>query len=198
MHTSYPFHHFFYFHFWIRNSHMAEALAIIGAVSACLALAGGFSKLGKEIAAARKGLQYVPEYILELKDSADVFTICLKKLASAATKAYSKNDESTEARETAKAIGIIRSQGRKLRAKIQDLLKRVKGRLFSSTFSEWFGKLRVLFKHTGLRSLQNSLDRLVHTTNLLCSGVMLDTLLARIKELEDENIPVPRDLTEEV
>ncbi|KAF1807889.1 hypothetical protein P152DRAFT_477796 [Eremomyces bilateralis CBS 781.70] len=177
---------------------MAEALAIVGALAACLQLAKGFSELGKSIVAASQGIRYVPEYISELKDSAELFTISLRKLVRAAKKAYSDNKESTEARETAKAMDIIRSQGRKLKPKIYDLVRQVEGRLFSSTFSQLFSKLRVLFKQTGVQSLQNSLHRLMHTTHLLGSGIILDTLLARIKKLEDEDIPVSEDLRDEV
>jgi hypothetical protein len=177
---------------------MAEGLAVIGALAACLQLAEGFSELCKAIVAASRGIRYIPEHISELKDSAELFTICLRKLVRAAKKAYSDNKESTEARETAKAMDIIGSQGCKLELKIYDLVERVEGRLFSSTFSEWFSKLRVLFKQKGVQSLQNSLNRLMHTTDLLGTGIILDTLLTRIKKLEDENIPVPEDLIEEV
>lgn len=146
---------------------MAEGLAIIGALAACLQLAGGFSELGKAIVAASRGVRYVPEFILELKVNAELFTICLRKLVRAAKKAYGDNEESTEARETARAMSIIRSQGRKLKSKIYGLVEQVRGRQLTSTFSEWFSKLRVLFKQTGVQNLQNSLNRLTSTTGAL-------------------------------
>jgi hypothetical protein len=177
---------------------MAEALAIVGALAACSQLVGGFSELGKTIVAASQGIRYMPEYILELKDNAELFAICLRKLVRAAKKAYNDNQGCTEARETARALSIIRSQGWKINSKIYDLVKRLGSKLSTLTLLEYFGKLRVLFNQTGVQSLQNSLSRLMHTADALGSGIILDTLLVRIQNLENANIPVPEDLREKV
>jgi hypothetical protein len=177
---------------------MAEALVIVGAAAACLQLSDGFLELGKWIAAAIKGVQHVPQHISDLRDNAELFTICLRKLARAAKMAYSPSDKCEQARETTRAMRIIRRQGWRLEKRISKLVMKAEGGFSASAILRVVTKIQVMFKPNGTQCLQDSLSRLMHTTDVLSSGVTLDILLTKIKELEARNESIPEDLREEV
>lgn len=176
---------------------MAEAVALVGLIAACLQLSDGFLDLSNWIRATAKGMKYIPQHISELQANTDLFTICLRKLVRAVKKAYVNEPKSIEARETAKAMKIIKRQGRLLEAKISDLVDKAEGEN-SSTWLRVVAKLQVIFKPKGAQTLQDSLSRLMHTIDMLSSGVTLDFLLAKIKVLETSQQVVPEDLLEEV
>jgi hypothetical protein len=177
---------------------MAEALAIVTAIPACLQIASGFAQLTRFIVKAIRGVRHIPQYILELKDSTRLFELCLRKFVNAARKAYSENKDTQEAQETAEAMNIITSQASILRSKVKALVRDAQGRNFASAWERVISIIRLSFKQPGVQCLQHSLSRLFHETNTLGTGILLETLQTQIDDLRNRNQQIPIELIEKM
>lgn len=176
---------------------MAEALAplaIVGSISACAQLASSFAKLVKIISNAIRGIRNIPDNITRLRKNVELFSICLSKFTNAAEVAYANDQNSPEAQATARAIKIITGQGRKLKPEIQKYVREAKRKAFSSTWAEILSKIGLALKQDAIQCLQLSLDGLVSNMGAIVATVMMETLLAQIKELRAQHQAIPAAL----
>jgi len=177
---------------------MAEAIVIVGAIAACSQLEGSFAKLGRFIKNAIKGIKNIPQFIVGLKGEIKLFEVSVRKLLRAARQAYSENDDTDEARETADAVEQILNDGKKLKSKIYSFIRNSMGKKSDSTWQRWIKDFRLSSKQAGVQCLQNSLSRLLQHINVLGTGVLLETLQVQIRDLMAHNQQVPQRLLAEM
>jgi hypothetical protein len=173
-----------------------EAFAIVGAISACSQLAGSCAELTTIITHAIKGIHYIPQYIRDLKRNVQIFEICLLKFIAASNEAYLNKQGSKRARATARAVQLLVDQGDELREKIYELVRKTEGGRLQTTMSQWLSRLGLAFKQSSVLCLQLSLGGLVSNTNLLANTVVLESLVAQIRDLKRRNERVPPPLKE--